>query len=214
LQEKLPHISAKPLKFPAPPPRAPLGSYMLLRENLLLASPSCSSPVPNGAYVFEEDKDIPPNRAYLKLWEALTRIGAMPRAGETCLDLGASPGGWTWVLQTLGARVISIDKAPLAPQIAALPNVEYRAASAFGIEPAEIGPVDWLFSDVICYPERLLRLVDNWKKSGLVRNMVCTIKFQGATDHAAVKSFLDISGSFAMHLYNNKHEITWACLQK
>ena len=62
----------------------------------------------------------PPNRAYLKLWEALTLAanmpdGRMPRPGELCLDLGSSPGGWSWVLQKLGARVISVDKAPLDP---------------------------------------------------------------------------------------------------
>jgi 23S rRNA (cytidine2498-2'-O)-methyltransferase len=212
IQEKLPHVSAKPLVFGQPVPAAPLGSWTLAEENTILASPRCSAPVPNGAWVFEEDRDTPPNRAYLKLWEALSRLPRMPGPGETCLDLGACPGGWTWVLQGLGAQVISVDKAPLAPHIAALPNVRYVQSSAFGLPPADIGPVDWLFSDIICYPERLLRLVENWRASGLARNMVCTIKFQGETDHDAVRRFLDITGSFAMHLYNNKHEITWVCL--
>jgi Predicted SAM-dependent methyltransferase len=60
------------------------------------------------------------------------------------------------VLAKLGARVIAVDKAPLDPAVAALPGVEIRQASAFALDPAEIGPVDWLFSDVICYPARLL----------------------------------------------------------
>jgi integrase len=47
-----------------------------------------------------------PSRAYLKLWELFTLIGEHPRPGELCLDLGSSPGGWTWVLQRLGARVV------------------------------------------------------------------------------------------------------------
>lgn len=218
IHEKLPHVSAKPLTFGAPLPTAPLGSWTLIEENLLLAASDCSSPVPNGAYVFNEDKEEPPNRAYLKLWEALTRIrhnggGQMPGAGDTCLDLGASPGGWTWVLQKLGAHVISVDKAPLAPHIQSLPRVRHVQQSAFGLKPGDIGPIDWLFSDIICYPERLLRLVQEWRAAGLARNFVCTIKFQGETDHAATKAFLEISGSFAMHLYNNKHEITWVSLE-
>lgn len=213
IAEKLPHVSAKPLVFGAPVPAAALGSWTLLRDDLMLASPRCSSPVPNGAWHFVEDKDTPPNRAYLKLWEALSRLPKKPQAGETCLDLGACPGGWSWVLQTLGANVISVDKAPLAPHIASLPNVSYVQQSAFGLPPSDIGTVDWLFSDIICYPERLLRLVHNWRDAGLAKNMVCTIKFQGETDHAAVQQFLDISGSFAMHLYNNKHEITWVYLE-
>jgi 23S rRNA (cytidine2498-2'-O)-methyltransferase len=214
IEEKLPHVSAKPLVFGKPLPTAPLGSWTLVEENLLLASPDCSAPVPNGAYIFEENKEEPPNRAYLKLWEALTRIGRMPGDGDTCLDLGASPGGWTWVLQSLGATVISVDKAPLAPHIAALPRVRYVQESAFGLKPFSIGPVDWLFSDIICYPERLLRLVNDWRAAGLVRNFVCTIKFQGDTDHEMTKRFLEIPGSFAMHLYNNKHEITWISLER
>lgn len=212
ITEKLPHVSAKPPVFGAPLPTAPLGSWTLLRDDLMLASPLCSSPVPNGAWQFVEDKTTPPNRAYLKLWEGLTRLPKRPQAGDTCVDLGACPGGWTWVLQSLGAKVISVDKAPLAPHIAALPGVSYIQQSAFGLNPADIGQVDWLFSDIICYPERLLRLVQAWIDSGLAKNMVCTIKFQGATDHEIVKKFLDINGSFAMHLYNNKHEITWVRL--
>lgn len=214
IQERLPHISAKPLQFPNLPPKSPLGSWTLIQENLILASPACSSPMPNGAYEFEENKEEPPNRAYLKLWEALTRAGKMPKPGETCIDLGACPGGWTWVLQSLGANVISVDKAPLEPRIAALPNVRYLSESAFGLKPETIGPVDWLFSDIICYPERLLRLVKAWKAAGLARNMVCTIKFQGETDFAAIKDFLEIPHSFAFHLYNNKHEITWFSLEE
>jgi 23S rRNA (cytidine2498-2'-O)-methyltransferase len=213
IAEKLPHVSAKPLVFGAPMPKAPLGAWALVRENLVLASPACSEPVPNGAYVFAEDREGPPNRAYLKLWEALTRCGKMPKPGETCLDLGASPGGWTWVLQKLGASVVSVDKAPLDPAIAALPHVRHLEQSAFALKPAEIGKVDWLFSDIICYPERLLRLVTEWKDSGLARNFVTTIKFQGDTDMDSVKKFLKISGSYALHLYNNKHEITWFCLE-
>ncbi len=214
ITEKLPHVSAKPISFPTPPPSAPLGSWTLVKEDLIFASPACSQPVANGAYLFTEDKEEPPSRAYLKLWEALIRAGKMPQPGETCVDLGAAPGGWTWVLQKLGANVISCDKAPLDPKIAALPRVRHLEQSAFSINPKDIGPVDWLFSDIICYPERLLRLLLEWKNSGLVKNIVSTIKFQGETDFKMTQNFLEIAGSSACHLYNNKHEITWFCLEK
>ena len=97
IEKNLPHVSAKPLVWPAPAPAAPLGSWTLLAPDRLLASTVCSSPVPNGEWQFVEDREGPPNRAYLKLWEALTRLGRKPAAGELCLDLGASPGGWTFV---------------------------------------------------------------------------------------------------------------------
>ena len=207
---ELPKVSAKPLAFGTLPPAAPLGSWALIDPQTLLASARCTSPFPNGECQFIEDKEGPPSRAYLKLWEALTLGETMPQPGERCVDLGASPGGWTWVLAKLGARVLAIDKAPLDPSVAAMPGVEWRQASAFGLTPAEIGPVDWLFSDVICYPERLFELVERWRASGLAKRIVCTIKFQGPTDHATTRRFAAIPGSRLRHLFHNKHELCWS----
>jgi 23S rRNA (cytidine2498-2'-O)-methyltransferase len=209
VQERLPHVSAKPIVFPAAAPTAPLGSWTLLAPDRLLAAGHCSAPFPNGEMTFVEDRTGPPNRAYLKLWEALVRLRQWPQPGERCLDLGASPGGWTWVLATLGARVVAVDKAPLEPRIAAMPGVDWRGESAFALEPDSVGPIDWLFSDVVCYPTRLLRLVERWRASGLVRNFVCTLKFQGETDHAAASAFAAIPGAQVLHLHHNKHELTF-----
>lgn len=209
IQEKLPHVSAKPVVFPAAAPTAPLGSWTLLAPDRLLAAAHCSAPFPNGEVVFVEDRTGPPNRAYLKLWEALVRLRRWPQPGERCLDLGASPGGWTWVLAKLGAHVVAIDKAPLDPRIAAMPGVEWRGESAFALDPESVGPVDWLFSDVVCYPARLLRLVERWRASGLAKNFVCTIKFQGETDHESAETFAAIPEAQVLHLHHNKHELTF-----
>jgi 23S rRNA (cytidine2498-2'-O)-methyltransferase len=208
IEEKLPKVSAKPLKFGDPAPIAPLGSWTLLDANTLLAAARCSSAFPNGAVQFVENRTVP-SRAYLKLWDAFTVLGVRPAPGEFCIDLGASPGGWTWVLQGLGARVLSIDKAPLDPTIAGLPNVEQRIESAFALDPKSVGRMDWLFSDVICYPKRLLTTVKKWLEAGNVGRFVCTVKFQGATDFEAIQEFAAIPGSRLLHLHHNKHELTW-----
>ena len=147
LEEKLPPIKRRLHIFPEPQPTAPLGSWTLWEPELIYASTRCSSAFRDGEIMFAEDRDGPPSRAYLKLWEALTRLGRYPRPGERCVDLGASPGGWTWVLATLGAQAIAIDKAALDPGVAAMPGVELRRESAFAVAPETIGPVDWLFSD-------------------------------------------------------------------
>jgi 23S rRNA (cytidine2498-2'-O)-methyltransferase len=112
----------------------------------------------------------------------------------------------------LGASVIAVDKAALAPAVAALANVELRRQSAFALDPAEFPNVDWLCSDVVCYPKRLFTLVQRWLASGNAANFVCTIKFQGATDHAIAGAFAAIPGSRLMHLRHNKHELTWVNL--
>jgi 23S rRNA (cytidine2498-2'-O)-methyltransferase len=212
IESKLPPVRFKPLPYPSEPPKAPLGSWTLLEPNRILAAPRCSSPFRHGEVAFVEDRTTPPNRAYLKLWEVFTLLGTRPQPGEICLDLGASPGGWTWVLHETGARVIAIDKAPLDPRIAGLPRVTTRKESAFALDPTAIGPVDWLFSDVICYPQRLLKLVERWLAAGTARRFVCTIKFQGQTDHEAARAFASIPGSRLMHLHHNKHELTWVKL--
>ena len=113
------------------------------------------------------------------------------------------------MLQQLGARVISVDKAPLDPGIAALPGIEIRRESAFALNPEQIGGIDWLFSDVVCYPGRLLALVERWLAAGTCRRFVCTIKFQGPTDHDTARRFAAIPGSRLLHLHHNKHELTW-----
>lgn len=213
IAKALPHLSGKPLEFGAPLNFPPLGAFGLLDANTLLVCPRCDSLFPFGELHFQENRDGPPSRAYLKLWELFTRLGVAPQPGQRCVDLGASPGGWTWVLANLGCEVVAVDKADLAPELKRMPGVSLRRESAFGIDPQTVGAVDWLFSDIICYPQRLLTLVRRWQASGLVRNWVCSLKLQGETDHDTIRQFAAIPGSRLMHLSVNRHELTWCLLQ-
>ncbi|MGE0786962.1 MAG: SAM-dependent methyltransferase [Sandaracinaceae bacterium] len=202
--DALPHVSQKPIAPYSPLPAAPLGSFTLIDRDTLLASARCESPFAHGEVRFLDDREGPPSRAYLKLWEVFTLRGEWPRPNERAIDLGSAPGGWTWVLAERGARVVSVDKAELDPRVAAMPNVEHRKESAFAIEPFE---VDWWCSDIICYPTRALVLVERWRP--YARKMVCTLKFQGETDHATAAAFAAIEGSRLVHLSHNRHELTW-----
>ncbi|WP_298068449.1 SAM-dependent methyltransferase [uncultured Mailhella sp.] len=214
IRQQLPPVKARPLRFGESAPASPLGAWTLWDHDTLLLSARCSSPFPDGEVFFEEDRVHPPSRAYLKLWEVFTLLGQAPQPGELCLDLGSAPGGWTWVLASLGAHVFSIDKSPLAPQVAAMKGVEHCLGSGFALEPQTTGRVDWVFSDMACYPERLLGLVRKWLEAEAAANFVCTVKLQGRTDHEAVQDFRSIPGSLVMHLSCNKHELTWVRLAK
>ncbi len=194
------------VNFPERPSRRPYGVFTLLAEDQLLLAPRTDRLEPCGRVDFMENKEAP-SRAYLKLWEALTVTGKWPAPGDRCVDLGSCPGGWTWVLARLGAQVTSVDGAPLDPRVARMPGVEFRKGDAFAIQPQEFGKVDWLFSDVICYPEKLLGLVEAW--SDWAEHMVVTIKFQGPCDFAVLERFLKIPGSSVRHLWHNKHELTF-----
>jgi 23S rRNA (cytidine2498-2'-O)-methyltransferase len=209
IQAQLPKLQNKPKTFPFALPTQPLGSWTLLDEHTLLYSARCTSLFPDGEIEFVENKTEPPSRAYLKLWEAFTLEQILPSAGSRVLDLGSSPGGWTWVLDQLGCNVVSVDKAELSATTKFSSRVEYRCESAFALEPKSVGEIDWLFSDVICYPDRLLKLVQRWLAEGRVRNFLCTLKFQGPTDHTVIEEFLRIPGGRVRYLSANKHELTW-----
>ena len=214
IADKLPHVAARPLELGEVAPDAPLGAWTLLERDLVLAAPDTSSPFPDGEARFVEDRHGPPSRAYLKLWETFARLRRQPAAGDRCLDLGAAPGGWTWLLARTGAEVVAVDKAALAPEVARLRNVTWREGSAFALDPAEVGPVDWWCSDIIAYPDRLHALVTRWLEHGTVRNLVCTVKFQGATDHDAAARFAALPGAQLFHLSQNKHELTCVILDR
>lgn len=213
IQEKLAYFAPKPLPFLGDIPKAPIGSWMLLDANTLLASPHCKSPFAAGVVQFQESP-IPPSRAYLKLWEFFTCTGIKPKAGDRCLELGACPGSWTWVLQGLGAKVTAVDRAPLDPAIAALPNITFLKKDAFAIKPEEFPGLNWIFSDLICTPEKLYTWITPWIEANPSLNFVCTLKFQGAADPEIIKKFANIKESNICHLYHNKHELTWWLTKK
>lgn len=218
IQEKLPYINLKIKQFPCIIPESPIGVWTLLDQNSMLFSPNTSSTFPGGHLELQEDHENPPSRAYLKIQEALIRSASgvypgiskpLPKTGERCLDAGACPGGWTWVLRQLGATVVAIDRSPLVPSLMEDSSVTFMKHDAFTLKPEELGAFDWIFSDVICYPERLYEWVTMWLDSGMVKNMICTIKMQGETDWNVIQQFADIPGSKIQHLNYNKHELTW-----
>lgn len=195
------------LRFGEALPPGPWAVFALPAPNCLWVSLRTRARVPLGWAEFEENRTEPPSRAYLKLWELFTVHGVRV-PGKRVVDLGAAPGGWTWVLAQMGFDVTAVDKAPLAEAAACHPHVRILRQSAFGLDPRELGPVDAVFSDIICYPARALMLVKKWMQAG-TSLIVCTVKFQGPTDWDAIRAFGAIDGSRLIHQYANKHELTW-----
>ena len=219
IQEKLPYINLKDKTFPVQIPQSPMGFYTLISQNEILASAKTSSVLPAGKISFVEDHINPPSRAYLKLQESLTLAkiffnASLPEQGQKCFEAGACPGGWTWVLAGLGANIIAVDRSPLDSRLMQNPLVEFKAHDAFTLAPKDIGPCDWVFSDVICYPSRLLEWARKWLDSCLVKNMICTIKMQGKLDWESARRFEEIPNSRVVHLNYNKHELTWIHCEK
>lgn len=204
--DKLPPLSRRELQLGEPAPASPLGSFTLLAPDRMLAAARCSSTFPNGEPPMAEMRVGPPNRAYRKLWEAFLVLGRYPQAGDVAVDLGASPGGWSWALAELGCSVVAVDKAALAPAVAS--RVLFVEGSAFAVDPDRFEDVAWVCSDIACYPDRLFGLADRWRSAHPRATLVFTVKFQGSTDHAVAGRLRELPGARLVHLHHNKHELT------
>jgi 23S rRNA (cytidine2498-2'-O)-methyltransferase len=144
------------------------------------------SPFPKGEVPLASDKAAP-SRAFAKLVEAERRLGRAIQAGETCVDLGAAPGSWTYVAVRRGAKVLAVDRSPLREDLMQNRQVEFISGDAFRFELPGYGvtrlqhPVDWLLCDVIAEPARSAKLLLDWLQRRWCRRFVVTIKLRDAS---------------------------------
>lgn len=115
-----------------------------------------------------------PSRAFAKLVEAEARLGRRIAARETCVDLGASPGSWTYIAVRRGASVTAVDRSELRADLMRHPRVRFQRGDAFRFEPPL--PVDWLVCDVIARAERSAELLLKWLRERWCRHFVVTLK--------------------------------------
>lgn len=154
-----------------------------------------------------------PSRAARKLEEALAWLGVEPGAGELCVDLGAAPGGWTYVLADRRARVVAVDPANLKPEILAMKGVKHVKQSAFNYKPD--AEVDWLFCDMAWRPLEAAALLAKWGRNRWARMVVANIKLpmtKKAEIVARVRHILATEGDWkhirVRQLYHDRDEIT------
>lgn len=219
IQEKLPYVNLKAKTFPAKIPAGETGLYTLIDDHTMIASAKTNTTVPAGRIEFIEDHENPPSRAYLKIQESFSLASSffdvpVPGKGSRCFEAGACPGGWTWVLVQQGAEVFAVDRAELAPSLMKNDLVTFLAHDAFTLKPEDLGEFDWVISDVICYPERLLEWIKLWLSSGKTKKMICTIKMQGEINWPLIAEFEAIPNSKIVHLNYNKHELTFIHVEK
>ena len=166
------------------------------------------SPFPQGEVPVAVDKAAP-SRAFAKLAESELRMDRFIAAGDTCVDLGAAPGSWTYQPVQRGARVIAVDRSPLRDDLMRHPRVTFHQGDAFRFVPET--PVDWLLCDVIAAPERSIGLVLDWVRERRCRHFVVTIKFKGQADYAQLDVLKremphHVESFQLLHLCSNKNE--------
>jgi 23S rRNA C2498 (ribose-2'-O)-methylase RlmM len=159
------------------------------------------------------DNKTPPSRAFKKLKEAISTFGLPLKRGESAVDLGASPGGWTHVLRENGVRVTAVDRSPLAPNLMRDRAITFITGNALTWSPEKT--VDWLVCDVITSPENTLAILKLWITKKLCHNFCVTVKFKG---EPAFHTLHDICVFLREHtswfdgrqLTHNKNEVTVA----
>src|SRR3546814_3744557 len=89
-------------------------------------------------------------------------------------DLGAAPGGWTWVLTRHGVRVSAIDNGPLRQHVLDTGLVEHLRADGFHWQPPR--PLDWMVCDMVEQPRRVAERMATWLREGWCRQAIFNLK--------------------------------------
>ena len=164
-----------------------------------------------------------PSRSTLKLEEAWHHF--IPREqwderlapGMTAVDLGASPGGWTWQLVNRDIEVIAVDNGPMNEELLESGLVGHYRADGFAFRPKR--PVNWMVCDIVEKPAKNAALLETWIGEGLCREAVVNLKLPMKQRYAEVKRLLErIADGLAergvkasigcKQLYHDREEVT------
>jgi len=117
-----------------------------------------------------------PSRSTVKLAEALLEF--MParkfEPGLAAVDLGASPGGWTWQLVQRGFMVTAVDNGPMDAALLDSGQVRHRREDGLRFRPPE--PVELMVCDIVESPSRIATLVAKWIAEGWCRETIFNLK--------------------------------------
>lgn len=162
-------------------------------------------------YIPHAEDKAAPSRAFAKVVEAELRLGHQIERGQTCVDLGASPGSWSYVAIQRGAHVTAIDRSPLRNDLMRSPRLNFIQADAFKFKPET--PVDWLICDIIAAPQRSIDLLLEWLREKQMKRFIVTLKFKGNDEYHLMdqlkKDAPPLCADFRLtRLCANKNEVT------
>ena len=210
------------LLAPRDEPRLPRLHVCLLGGDhalLAMADPADSAPWPLGIPRLRMHAEAP-SRSALKLEEALLVLlddgerERLLRDGMRAADLGAAPGGWTWVLTRHGMRVQAIDNGPLRQHVLDGGQVEHLRADGFSWQPRQ--PLDWMVCDMVEQPRRVAERMATWLREGWCRHAIFNLKLPMKKRWVETRLCLDLFAQQAgkplqvraRQLYHDREEIT------
>ncbi|MFC6840051.1 23S rRNA (cytidine(2498)-2'-O)-methyltransferase RlmM [Xanthomonas theicola] len=161
-----------------------------------------------------------PSRSALKLEEALLALltakerEALLVPGMRAADLGAAPGGWTWVLTRQRLHVTSVDNGPLHQRVLDSGLVEHLRADGFHWRPPQA--LDWMVCDMVEQPRRVAERMGTWFREGWCRHAIFNLKLPMKKRWDETRLCLDLFAERAdrplqiraKQLYHDREEIT------
>jgi 23S rRNA (cytidine2498-2'-O)-methyltransferase len=159
------------------------------------------------------DDPAAPSRSYLKTEEAFMVYGIEPVEGETVVDLGAAPGGWSYSAAKRGGMVTAIDNGPMKGGALDHPRIQHQRADAFKFKPADGERYDWLLCDLVEEPHHVMRMIRQWFENGWCRQFVINFKFGRADAVKLISEVRDGLGPLCetlviRHLFHDRDEFT------
>lgn len=168
-----------------------------------------------------------PSRSTLKLAEAILEMltekeRALFKPGRRAVDLGASPGGWTYQLSQRGLKVTAVDNGPMNAELLEGGLIEHLQADGFTFRPRH--PVDWLVCDMADKPARVVDLMAKWFERGDCKSAIFNLKLpmkrrfeEISLSRQVLESRLEkLHGHWritARQLYHDREEVTFAVIR-
>jgi 23S rRNA (cytidine2498-2'-O)-methyltransferase len=164
-----------------------------------------------------------PSRSTLKLEEAFFIFLSQKeretflREGMTAVDLGASPGGWSYQFVRRNIYVTAIDNGPMDKALMQTELVNHIKTDGFTYVPKSSS--DWMVCDIADQPMRIAKLAGKWIQEGWCRHTIFNLKLPMKKRYPEVKAceevirkMLDDSGirySLSIkQLYHDREEVT------
>ena len=137
-----------------------------------------SDPRPGGIHRMAFDRNAP-CRSYLKVEEAFSLMGEKPEPTQSVIDLGASPGGWSYAFLKRGCHVIAVDNGPIRierpEQYGGRLTHLKEDGVIFDPDPRNV-PVDWLVSDMLVSTGKNIGMLRKWFSNRWMWRFVVNIK--------------------------------------
>ncbi|HEY4555365.1 MAG TPA: 23S rRNA (cytidine(2498)-2'-O)-methyltransferase RlmM, partial [Lysobacter sp.] len=186
---------------------------------LATSHPADSAPWPLGIPRLRMHPSAP-SRSALKLEEALMTLldeeerATRVRDNMQAADLGAAPGGWSWVLMRNGMKVTSVDNGPLQQELLDSGRVDHLRADGFSWQPRR--RLDWMVCDMVEQPRRVAERIATWIREDWCRQTIFNLKLPMKKRWDETRMCLELFEQQAQRpltvrarqLYHDREEIT------